>query len=161
MFLSKKICTTLLFLITSLFAFSVNAMNHSGYLAAKQPSAAQHLKTSLLQQYARWQGTPYDFGGTQRRGIDCSALMQKIFSRHITLPRTTHQQKRLGKRIGQHELRIGDLVFFKSSPRVQHVGVYIGDRQFIHASQKVGVTISQLDNPYWAPRFETARRVIE
>ncbi|MGU3412354.1 C40 family peptidase [Enterobacteriaceae bacterium C23F] len=157
----KKMCPTLLVLVIVLAAFSANALNLPQRFTTLQSSPSQQLKSSLLKQYSRWEGTPYDFGGTRRSGIDCSALMQKIFSRHIALPRTTHQQKKRGKRVGRHELRIGDLVFFKSSPRVQHVGVYIGDSQFIHASQKVGVTISRLDNPYWAPRYETARRVIQ
>lgn len=161
MSLPKYFFTILLFLVPMLSVFSANALNVPDRFTTLKPSASHHLEASLLQQYALWKGTPYDFGGTRRSGIDCSALMQKVFARHISLPRTTHQQKKRGKKVGKHELRIGDLVFFKSSPRMQHVGVYIGDRQFIHASQKAGVTISRLDNPYWAPRYETARRVLQ
>ena len=168
--LSSKTFIALLLLVPSaLLALSAKALNlpanittlnksTTQQLSAKRPS---QLKSSLMKQYAQWQGTPYDFGGITRRGIDCSALMQKIFSGHIALPRTTHQQKKLGQRVQKSELKVGDLVFFKSSPRVQHVGVYIGNKQFIHASQKIGVTISHLDNPFWAPRYETARRVVQ
>ena len=169
MFSSKSFITLLILAPLALATAPAKALNLPSKMTTLKQSTAQQLsstqpvqlKSSLLKQYAKWQGTPYHFGGKSSRGIDCSALMQKIFSGHITLPRTTHQQKKLGQRVQKSELRIGDLVFFKSSPRVQHVGVYIGKGEFIHASQKIGVTISRLDNPWWAPRFETARRVVQ
>ncbi|MGL4726399.1 MAG: NlpC/P60 family protein [Scandinavium sp.] len=165
---STTLTSAVLIFILAFAASSVHALNlptkmttlnqsTAGQVSSRQGSG---LKTALLRQYAQWQGTPYNLGGNTRRGIDCSALVQKIFSQHIALPRTTHQQKAKSMKVSKHELRVGDLVFFKSSPRVPHVGVYIGDKQFIHASQKVGVTISRLDNPYWAPRYETARRIV-
>ena len=165
---STPLTSAVLFFALAFAALPSHALNLPTKITTLQQSTAQRvssshaetLKSTLLRQYAQWQGTPYNLGGSTRRGIDCSALMQKIFSRHISLPRTTHQQKAKGMKVSRHELRVGDLVFFKSSPRVPHVGVYIGDKQFIHASQKVGVTISRLDNPYWAPRYETARRIV-
>jgi lipoprotein Spr len=159
-----------LFLIALLSAHSALAMNISpkmttlGGSTTAALSNARHagnLKATLLKQYAKWEGTPYHLGGHQRRGIDCSALMQEIFrgTKSIRLPRTTGEQKQEGRHVRKQALRPGDLVFFKTSARAQHVGVYIGNDEFIHASRKVGVTISSLNNSYWKTRYETARRV--
>ncbi|MFW0765696.1 NlpC/P60 family protein [Trabulsiella odontotermitis] len=127
------------------------------------PGHKSSLKSKLMKQYAKWEGTPYQLGGHQRRGIDCSALMQEIFrgTKTIRLPRTTREQKQEGRHVRKRALRPGDLVFFKTSARTRHVGVYIGNDEFIHASQKVGVTISSLNNQYWETRYETARRVTD
>ncbi|MFW5394266.1 NlpC/P60 family protein, partial [Yersinia sp. 2544 StPb PI] len=64
-----------------------------------------------------------------------------------------------GSRITKEALDTGDLVFFKTSRQTRHVGVYIGEGKFIHASSSVGVTISKLDNKYWGARYEQARRI--
>ena len=95
----------------------------------------------LAQVYNKWAGTPYRMGGTTKRGIDCSAFVQIAFldAYGIELPRTTSEQHYLGRQIQKHELRIGDLVFFR---RNHHVGVYIGNNQFMHASSSQGVIIS-------------------
>ncbi len=119
------------------------------------------IKTALLSQYARWKGTQYHWGGTTHSGVDCSALMQHIFndSLHTELPRTTFEQIKNGTKVSKNNLKPGDLVFFKTTPGDRHVGVYIGDSQFIHASKIEGVTISSLYNQYWADHYETARRL--
>jgi lipoprotein Spr len=119
------------------------------------------IKASLLSEYSNWKGTHYRLGGTTHKGVDCSALMQHLFnaSLHQQLPRTTFQQIKDGKKISKNDLKPGDLVFFKTSSRDRHVGVYVGDNQFIHASKIEGVTISSLDNQYWVDHYETARRL--
>jgi cell wall-associated NlpC family hydrolase len=78
----------------------------------------------------------------------------------LSLPRTTKQQVRVGSELDYSEAQIGDLVFFKTSRSVRHVGVYVGNKQFMHASTSKGVIISRLDNPYWASKFWHFRRVI-
>ncbi|NXZ87730.1 C40 family peptidase [Serratia fonticola] len=75
------------------------------------------------------------------------------------LPRSTGEQMKLGSRVAKSELDTGDLVFFKTSPRQRHVGVYIGESEFVHASTSMGVTVSSLDNQYWGARYELARRI--
>ncbi|CAM3860394.1 NlpC/P60 family protein [Rahnella bruchi] len=122
---------------------------------------AKTIKASLLSEYSNWKGTHYRLGGTTHKGVDCSALMQHIFnaSLHQQLPRTTFQQIKNGQKISINDLKPGDLVFFKTSSRDRHVGVYVGDNQFIHASKIEGVTISSLDNQYWINHYETARRL--
>ena len=98
-------------------------------------------------------------GGTSKHGIDCSAFMQTAFldAYGMELPRSTSEQRYLGRQIQKHELRKGDLVFFR---RNNHVGVYIGNNQFMHASTSQGVTISSLDEDYWSRTYTQSRRVM-
>jgi cell wall-associated NlpC family hydrolase len=77
----------------------------------------------------------------------------------IELPRTTELQSRVGNEIQRSELRAGDLVFFKTSPKVRHVGMYIEEDTFLHASTKKGVKISRLSNYYWRKKYWHSRRV--
>lgn len=122
---------------------------------------SKNIKSALLSEYSNWKGTQYHWGGTTHQGVDCSALMQHIFndSLHKKLPRTTFEQIRNGRAVSKNNLKPGDLVFFKTTPGDRHVGVYIGEDQFIHASKIEGVTISSLDNQYWVDHYETARRL--
>ncbi|OOF36527.1 NlpC/P60 family protein [Rodentibacter heidelbergensis] len=109
--------------------------------------------------YNEWAGTRYRMGGTTKRGIDCSAFMQTAFlsAYGIELPRSTAEQRHLGRKISKHELQKGDLVFFRGN---NHVGVYIGNNQFMHASSSQGVTISSLDENYWARTYTQSRRIM-
>ncbi|EIJ74453.1 NlpC/P60 family protein [Haemophilus haemolyticus] len=109
--------------------------------------------------YNEWVGTRYRMGGTTKRGIDCSAFMQTTFSEAfgIELPRSTAEQRYLGKQISKSELKKGDLVFFRKN---NHVGVYIGNNQFMHASTGQGVMISSLDEEYWARTYTQSRRIM-
>lgn len=120
-----------------------------------------NIRSAILSQYSNWKGTRYHLGGTTHKGVDCSALMQNIFSASFgkSLPRTTTQQIHNGLQVSKEKLKPGDLVFFKTSPGTRHVGVYVGDHQFIHASSSMGVTISSLENSYWVEHYETARRL--
>lgn len=130
------------------------------YVLSRSLSDTQ-LRARILAQYQKWQGTRYRWGGTTRRGVDCSALMQHLFSdaAHLTLPRTTGEQILRGVRVDQYRLQAGDLLFFQTGPHRRHVGVYIGDNEFIHASTSQGVTVSTLASDYWQSRYITARRV--
>jgi len=118
-------------------------------------------KNSLLEVYQVWKGAPYRLGGTTVSGVDCSAFVQTTYkvALGMQLPRTTKDQVKLGKAIDYSEASVGDLVFFKTAPKVRHVGVYIGNKQFMHASTSKGVIISRLDNPYWASKYWHFRRV--
>lgn len=109
-------------------------------------------------------GIPYRFGGTTLRAIDCSAFVQKVFkSIGIDLPRTAREQFKIGRDVGKDDISEGDLVFFKTYARYpSHVGIYIGDNQFIHASRKERkVSIDSLDEPFYQRRFIGAKRLIE
>ena len=111
--------------------------------------------------YQTWKGTPYRLGGNSRRGIDCSAFVQigyqEVFDR--ILPRTTLEQARQGRKVSLGQARKGDLVFFKTGRTLRHVGIYLGNREFLHASTSRGVVISSLDTPYWRRAFWQARRI--
>ena len=128
------------------------------------PTSADHqqLKEDILHVYDQWRGTPYRLGGSSPTGIDCSAFVQVTYqgATNIALPRTTKQQVQLGQEIEYWQANVGDLIFFKTSRTTRHVGVYIGQKQFVHASTSKGVIISRIDNPYWAGNFWQFRRVI-
>lgn len=111
-----------------------------------------------------WKGTPYRYGGMAKTGTDCSGFMKNLFSAvyGINLPRTSKDQFKEGKEVSRDNLQKGDLVFFKlrRNRSVSHVGVYIGNNQFAHASIQVGVTIDDLDQTYYKKSYAGARRVL-
>ena len=109
-----------------------------------------------------WLGVPYKLGGVTRGGIDCSALVQLVFRQNgIELARGSYEQFRQGVGIPKSKLELGDLVFFNTNGSLaSHVGIYLGDAQFISATRN-GVEIQSLDMPYWATRYHASRRVIE
>jgi cell wall-associated NlpC family hydrolase len=116
-------------------------------------------------QYARsFLGTPYRYGGTTRSGVDCSGLVTAVYREfNISLPRSSKDQSRVGKRVDRSSLAPADLVFFKTSGSgtISHVGIYIGNGQFIHASTGAKkVRIDHMNDDYFKRRFRTARRVV-
>lgn len=117
----------------------------------------------LHKEFAYWQGTAYQFGGNSNRGIDCSELVMNVYrdSVNIKLPRTTEIQANKGYPIYKDQLKMGDLVFFKTGWRIRHVGIYIGNNEFMHASTSKGVIISSLENVYWKEKYWQARRIID
>lgn len=108
-------------------------------------------------------GVPYVWGGTSPSGFDCSGLVYYVFRQHgISLNRTAATQYQHGVYVSKSNLQPGDLVFFQNTYKtgISHVGIYIGDGQFIHASSSSGVIISALSNSYWASHYYGARRVL-
>ncbi|MDD9177641.1 MULTISPECIES: C40 family peptidase [Aliivibrio] len=132
----------------------------------KEEIRIQHPQLSTSDAYQdyfqEWQGVPYKYGGTTKRGVDCSAFTQDaLYNLHqLSLPRTTQYQVVIGQLIPLENAQKGDLIFFKTSVKVRHVGLYIGNREFMHASTSKGVIISSLDNPYWKKAFWQVRRVL-
>lgn len=106
-------------------------------------------------------GVPYVWGGTTTKGFDCSGFTQYVFKQNgVTLNRTAAQQLKNGEKVT--DLQTGDLVFFNNTysttAAASHVGIYIGNNQFIHAANG-GVKITSLDQEYYASRYIGARRV--
>ena len=119
---------------------------------------------SLLVRVAKtFLGAPYKLGGSTLKGIDCSAFVKKIYEIFdIQLPRTTREQFKVGRKVEKDQLEEGDLVFFKRRGNRAHVGIYVGDNQFVHASSySREVKIDHLDAPYYSQRFLRGVRVKE
>lgn len=115
----------------------------------------------LISFLEEWYGTPYQFGGDSKKGIDCSAftcaMMNDVYG--FSLPRTAREQYKTGKRISKQDLMQGDLVFFNTTGGVSHVGIHLGNNKFVHASASSGVMISDLDDAYFKRRYLGAARV--
>lgn len=126
-------------------------------VSPKAKNSLANQKVSAI--YRKWAGTRYRLGGSSHSGIDCSAFVQKTMQGafNIALPRSTAEQRYIGKAISKSELRTGDLVFFRKN---HHVGVYIGNGKFVHASTSKGVTTSSLSESYWARNYTQSRRVM-
>lgn len=111
-------------------------------------------------------GTPYKFGGSNpEKGLDCSGFVKHVYkeSAGINLPHSAKDMSKEGEEVAESELKPGDLVFFNTRKQPNsHVGIYIGDGEFVHASstRHKEVSISRLDQTYWAKRFNGARRVL-
>jgi cell wall-associated NlpC family hydrolase len=118
----------------------------------------------ILMEIIKYLDTPYKYGGNTRNGIDCSAFTQSVYKNTnlYDLNRSAREQFKQGIVIkDRSDLQFGDLVFFNTRRRVKpgHVGIYIGDNLFAHASSKTGVTVSSLDYDYYAKRYMGARRL--
>lgn len=121
---------------------------------------------AVIAEAHRWLGTPYVYGGTTRRGIDCSALIMNVYRSgcNLKLPRTAAAQRQYSAKIKREELIPGDLVFFTSRRNrngVAHVGLYIGDNRIIHASSSRGVIISRLSEDYFRRHYHSAGRILK
>lgn len=105
----------------------------------------------------RYQGAPYQFGGTTPNGFDCSGFIQYVMNQAgVAVPRTTYQQFAAGGQVAKSQLQAGDLVFFLGT---SHSGIYIGNGQFIHADQTTGITVDNLNEGYWAGVYEAGVRI--
>jgi hypothetical protein len=109
----------------------------------------------LYQQYQEWRATRYRIGGLSKSGIDCSGFVYVTFRDRfgIQLPRSSDDQAMIGRKVEEAELRTGDLVFFRTGRNDRHVGIFLEDRKFLHASTLKGVMISSLDDIYWSKEY--------
>lgn len=124
-------------------------------------SHTSKIAASLTRSALRFLGTPYVFGGTTRAGFDCSGYVQHVFAMMgLHIPRTADAQFYAGRKaVGGP--RPGDLVFFQTyEPGPSHVGIYLGNGRFAHASSSRGVMVSKLSDSYWAARYLGAKRLI-
>ncbi|MFT3705507.1 MAG: NlpC/P60 family protein [Agriterribacter sp.] len=134
--------------------------------AIKMDVEVERLANAELYRFIEsWWGTPYRMGGSTLKGIDCSAFTQTLLSVVYgqTVPRTAHEQKLYCVAVDLSDLKEGDLLFFNTrrGQAITHVGIYLQQDQFVHASSSNGVTISSLQDSYWSKKFKGAGRVVE
>lgn len=118
---------------------------------------------AVVREASYWLGAPYRYGGHSKSGTDCSGLVMEVYKKTtgIKMPRSAREQCDFCQRIDRKQLAAGDLVFFAPSGKstVNHVGIYIGDGNMIHASSSRGVMVSGIEEAYFAKRFRSAGRV--
>lgn len=119
---------------------------------------------AIVEEAREWLGTRYAYGGSTRKGTDCSGLVMEVYREvcGVRLPRTTRDQKAYCTEIARNRAHVGDLVFFtpgRHDGRISHVGVYIGKGEMIHASSSRGVMVSSIDDGYWSERYHSTGRV--
>ncbi len=167
-------------LLFLLLAFSVLSCGSSKKTTSKRTVKTKTTKTSTRKKSAssksnaivatalKYKGTRYKYGGTTKKGMDCSGLMYVAFKTHqVLLPRVSYEQAKRGKKISKSSVKKGDLLFFrtnKNKKRINHVGLVVetkkGVIKFIHSTTSRGVLISSLDERYWKNAFAEARRVL-
>lgn len=127
-----------------------------------KPKSENWITRALYNEYKKWYKTPYEYGGVCLEGVDCSALVQIIYKDafNINLPRATKDQVKRGYKISRNSTKEGDLVFFKTGYNTRHVGIIIEKGKFINTSTKHGVTVSELNNPYWKSKYWQSRRIL-
>lgn len=116
----------------------------------------------IVQSSLRYQGVPYVFGGTSPNGFDCSGFTRYVFAQAgVNLPRAADDQYEVGQYVSYSRLQSGDLVYFTTyEPGASHVGIYLGNGQFISATSSRGIAIARMDSGYWGDRYLGARRVL-
>ncbi|KUO59469.1 MAG: hypothetical protein APF84_19380 [Gracilibacter sp. BRH_c7a] len=126
-----------------------------------EPSS-NNKSTAIINTAKQYIGVKYVWGGTSPSGFDCSGFVQYVFAKNgVTLPRVSRDQYNIGSKVDFNNLQPGDLVFFtlNGDTVVNHLGIYIGDGQFIHASSSKGVVISSFSS-YWTSSYSGAKRVL-
>lgn len=120
-------------------------------------------RRTVVEEAHRWLGVPYAYGGSTRRGLDCSGLVLRVYEK-IGMPvaRTARDLFDQGRTVRTEKLRPGDLVFFQNTAGrgITHVGIYIGRSRFIHASTQKGVITSGMGESYYAQRYAGARALL-
>ncbi|MCK0132283.1 NlpC/P60 family protein [Flavobacteriaceae bacterium F08102] len=129
----------------------------------KQTANLQQTEKKLAEEYRKYYGVPYRFGGVDSNGFDCSGFVQTVYrdAFQIILPRTVKEMAKVGSKISKSRIKIGDLVFFRPSRKYRHVGIYVGNNQFMHSSTSQGIIKSDLDNVYWAKKYKFSRRILK
>ena len=143
----------------------IGPATYSALLGRDMPDVSRGssiLARRIVQTSMQYMGVPYVFGGTTPSGFDCSGYVRYVFAQAgIYLPRMADEQYYSATPISTAELRAGDLVFFSTyTYGPSHVGIYLDDGQFIHASSSRGVSIASLGNSYWSSTYIGARRAL-
>ena len=143
----------------------VGPTTYSALLGKSMPEVSRgsnYISRRVIQTSMEYIGVPYVFGGTSPSGFDCSGYVRYVFANAgVSLPRTADAQYEVGYPVSTNELAAGDLVFFSTYEYgPSHVGIYLGDGEFINASSSRGVAIDSLNSSYWGSCYIGARRVM-
>ncbi len=141
----------------------VKHTNASSTATFGKPGSQTHQQAALSRHYFAWKSTPYKLGGLSKAGIDCSGFVHVTFRDLFNqkTPRSTKQLAKTGKAVTKKSLKFGDLVFFKTGRKQRHVGIYVSNGKFIHASSSRGVTQSSLNSTYWSRHYWKAQRIVK
>jgi LysM repeat protein len=140
----------------------IAAVARAAESGTEQP-AEESLKDRVIRIAERMLSVPYRWGGETLKGLDCSAYVRKVFAYlDLSLPRSAREQFQEGVLVDRADLSIGDLVFFRTYAKYpSHVGIYLGDNRFIHASSRDRkVKIDNLETPYFVKRYIGAKRLL-
>ena len=145
-------------LLQTLAVYSISLLMLSSCSGPRLHQAGRydHLRPQLVEAAMATLGTPYRYGGANPAGFDCSGLVAYSYEQFgFNVPRTSYKQFKSSRPIYERDLRPGDLVFFRTNGlRVSHVGIYIGNREFVHApGNGKTVRVTSLDNSYYRKRF--------
>ena len=150
-----------------LFMLSIASCRSRKSTISSSPSPKKELadldiQRKLSQEIKAWIGVPYLYGGNDRKGVDCSGFVHAIYLSvyKVNLPRTSKQMYAFCQKIKEEDLKEGDLVFFDYEGKgISHVGIYLSEKNYAHASSSKGVVISSLDNAYTRKKYVGAGRV--
>ena len=131
--------------------------------SSKKATRIITIQEKLEIEYQKYKGIPYKYGGTTKRGFDCSGFVNAVYFNafNIDLPRTTTLMSKEGEKKSKSNLKSGDLVFFRPSRKYMHIVIYVGDGQFMHSSTSKGIIKSKLNNLYWKNKYRFSRRILK
>jgi cell wall-associated NlpC family hydrolase len=119
-------------------------------------------RKSVYKEAEKWLGTPYVWGGESKSGADCSGFVMEVYKKvGVKLPRTAAEQYEYGKSIDIRNAEMGDLIFFRKSDKISHVGIYLGANFFIHASSSSGVIVQDLTTFGSTPVYAGCRKILK
>lgn len=143
---------------------AAGVMSGSRSFKTEKNSAISNLdQAKMMREISKMMGVSYKLGGMDDEGIDCSAYTMNVYKNAMgkQIPRNSAEQYKVGEEVEYDDLKFGDLVFFNTTGEsASHVGIYLGDDLFAHASVSLGVTISSIESFYYKKRYEGARRII-
>ncbi len=143
------------------FLTACHSSRKSNHAKPSNINPIENISKALKTEILYWMNTPYKLGGNTKEGIDCSGFVQIVYDKvyHKNIPRTSKKQFEQCTKVSANKLKEGDLVFFKFNKKeVSHVGVFLNESNFVHASVSKGVMISSLTEKYYAKAFVSGGR---
>ena len=161
---NELVATSTLIKKTSISKNSLESLSSSliGYTPTSIKES-EMVSDEVMSKVIEYLNIPYVWGGTSKRGFDCSGFVQNVMYQAlgIMLPRTSYEQSNVGESVEKDELKFGDLIFFDTmnKGRVSHVGIYLSDGYFAHSGSKTGVIVASLNSDFYARTYLKAKRV--